>query len=167
MISFPRTTIASTLPSLEYDRLVKLLAVHYAYPLPYPLAGTYFEELFASAVSGEREKRKLLFDVLRGRTGWSLKTAQQTKSRGDLFEVVIQRCNILKDQDRTITLDSPIEVLGERIVEHFNKFALNSYATQDVEDPRAGFLIRDNAEHSFIFFQRNYSAAPTCGRLWL
>ncbi len=42
--------LPSALLPAEYDRLVKLLTLHYAYPLPYPLAGAYFEELFASAV---------------------------------------------------------------------------------------------------------------------
>ncbi len=73
-MTFSAIPVPATLSSSEYDRLVKLLTLHYAYPLPYPLAGAYFEELFANAVGGRREERKLLFDVLRNGTGWSLKT---------------------------------------------------------------------------------------------
>lgn len=64
MMSFSRASLPATLPPDEYARLVKLLAVHYAQPLPYPLSGAYFEELFAAAVGGRREEKKLLFDVL-------------------------------------------------------------------------------------------------------
>lgn len=150
----PRPLGQSTLPTAEYDRLVKLLAVHYAYPLPYPLSGAYFEELFASAVGGVREERKKLFDVLRGRTGWSLKTALQLKPRGDSFPVVIQRCDILKD--RALSLASPVELLGERILAHFNSFAQESISAQNIDDPRAGFLLRNRSERDFIFFQQRY-----------
>ena len=147
----PGIPIPATLSAPHYDRLVKLLALHYAYPLPYPLAGAYFEELFAAAVGGIREERKLLFDVLRGRTGWSLKTLLHTRAPGNLFEVVIQRCDILKD--RALSLDSPTDLLGARILAHFNTFAQGSIDAQNIDDPRAGFLIRDRAERDFRFFQ--------------
>lgn len=144
----------STLPAEEYDRLVKLLAVHYAYPLPYPLAGAYFEEIFAASVNGQREPRKLLFDVLRGQVGWSLKTHQARKLKGDTFEVVIQLCDILKD--KTISLASSIEVLGAHILRHFNTFFDISVKRQRVTDPRSAFLIRDRNQKNFIFFQKQY-----------
>lgn len=115
-MAFPTTPTSHTLPMDEYDRLAKLLTMHYAYPLPYPLAGAHFETLFAAA-GGQREERKLLFDVLRQKTGWSLKTLLTNR---DTFEVVIQRCDILRE--RAITLDSPVALLGERILSHFNEF---------------------------------------------
>lgn len=141
----------------EHERLVKLLAVHYAYPLPYPLAGAYFEELFANAVAGRRETRKLLFDVLRGNIGWSLKTHEVATSRvrpGETFEVVIQRCDILKD--KSLSLDSPLTALGESILHHFNGFCQSSARAQSVDDLRAGFLIRDPIQRNFVFFQQRY-----------
>ena len=146
-------TSATLLPD-EYDRLVKLLTVHCAYPLPYPLAGAYFEELFAASVNGKREPRKLLFDVLRDRTGWSLKTHQAKRTKGDTFEVVIQRCDILKNKN--ISLESPVEILGEHILNHFNSFFNTSIQRQEITDHRAAFLIRDSNQKYFIFFQEKY-----------
>ncbi len=152
---YPSHTIPAYLPSDEYDRLVKLLAMHFSYPLPYPLAGAYFEQLFGAAVGGYREQRKLLYDVLRGRIGWSLKTLLKSNMEiGDSFEVVIQRCDILRDQ--SLSLDSPVKVLGEHILQHFNIFAEDSSQKQDVGDPRAAFLIRNRAERDFTFFQHRY-----------
>jgi len=146
--------ILSTISDDEYDRLVKLLTLHYAYPLPYPLAGAYFEEIFAASVNGVREPRKLLFDVLRDQSGWSLKTHLASKKKGDTFEVVIQRCDILKD--RNISLDNPVEVLGESILSHFNRFFNTSVDRQKVTDPRVAFLIRDRSQKNFTFFQKQY-----------
>ena len=148
-------TVPAYLPSDEYDRLVKLLAMHFSYPLPYPLAGAYFEQLFGAAVGGYREQRKLLYDVLHGRTGWSLKTLLKSSMEiGESFEVVIQRCDILRDQ--SLSLDSPVEVLGERVLQRFGTFAEDSGQKQGVDDPRAGFLIRTRAERDFTFFQQRY-----------
>lgn len=155
---------SSTLPAEEYDRLVKLLTVHYAYPLPYPLAGAYFEEIFAASVNGQREPRKLLFDVLREQTGWSLKTHQARKSRGDSFEVVIQRCDILKD--KSISLESPVEVLGEHILRHFNIFFNTSISRQEITDPRSAFLLRDRDQKNFIFFQKQYDVHTSDELTW-
>lgn len=152
---FPTQSIPSTLLPTEYDRLTKLLAAHFAFPLPYPLAGAFFEELFASAVGGVREPRKLLFDVLRDSTGWSLKTLQWAKrGSGDSFELVLQRCDILRDPG--LSLDSPVEVLGERIHARFHRFCMESYDRQHIDDPRAGFLVRDRAQTEFVFFQQRY-----------
>lgn len=150
---FPTDAIAVALTPRQTGQLVKLLTVHYAYPLPYPLAGAYFEELFASVVGGEREKRKLLFDVLQGPVGWSLKTLLWSRLTGD-FELVLQRCDILRD--KKLSLSSPIETLGRSILERFNTFCEKSSADQGVSDPRAAFLIRDVAEKNFVFFQQRY-----------
>lgn len=154
-MSFPKTSVPSTLPAKQYKRLVELLALHYSYPLAYPLAGAYFEEVFAASVNGSREEEKNLFDVVRGGTGWSLKTLLwNTISLGDPFELVLQRCDILKD--RSLTLESPIGKLGAAILKRFNDFCEASALEQGVNDPRAGFLLRDRAEENFVFFQQRY-----------
>lgn len=153
-MTFSANPLPSTLSNGEYDRLVKLLTLHYAYPLPYPLAGAYFEELFANAVGARREERKLLFDVLHDNTGWSLKTHQANKHRGEKFEVVIQRCDIMKDA--SITLNNPVDMLGEHILLHFNGFYQNSVIAQQVADPRAAYLLRSSNERDFLFFQQRY-----------
>jgi hypothetical protein len=156
-MTFPLTPIPTNLTDDEYEMLAKLLAVHYAYPLQYPLAGGFFEELFAVATKAKRESRKLLFDVLRGNIGWSLKTLKVSRvklSPGDSFEAVIQRCDILKDKDLSLT--SPEPVLGLKILERFYGFCKKSLVAQSVADPRAGFLIRNSTEHDFVFFQQRY-----------
>jgi hypothetical protein len=154
-VTFPTSPIPAKLTPSEYDRLVKLLTLHYAYPLPYPLAGAYFEELFASSVSGAREERKVLFDVLRDETGWSLKTilvgALGTRKT---FEVVVQRCDILKDPK--LSLNSTVEALGAAILGHFNRNCEASAKLQKIRDTRAGFLIRSRDERKFVFFQQRY-----------
>ena len=161
MISLP----PARLQPAEYNRLVKLLALHYASPLPYPLSGAHFEELFASAVGGVREEKKLLFDVLLGEIGWSLKTVLQSNtSKGASFEVIIQRCDILKDH--TLSLASPVELLGERILAHFNNFARRSATAQNVADPRAGFLLRNRAQRDFIFFQQRHRLYTSAEVTW-
>lgn len=157
MLTFPKRAIEAGLPRVVYDRLIKLLMLHYAYPLPYPLAGANFEVLFASAVEGEQVEGKLLFDVVHKQTGWSLKTLKVTRAQlnsGGTFEVVLQRCDILKD--RALSLDSPTELLGERILSHFGAFAGSSYEKQGLNDPRAAFLLRDRSERKFAFFQQRY-----------
>jgi len=146
--------VPSVLGDEERDLLIKLLALHYVNPLPYPLAGAYFEELFATAIDGKREERKLLFDVHRAGIGWSLKTAQQEKRRGDTFEIVLQRCDILKD--RSVSLQDPVEDLGRKVVNHFNGFHAKSVVEQEISDPRAAFLIRNRSAQRFIFFQCRY-----------
>lgn len=164
-MSFSLEPVPAALPPSQYDRMVKLLTVHYAFPLPYPLAGAFFEELFAEAVGGVREERKgmrkLLFDVLRGQTGWSLKTLVWPSIEiGDAIEVVVQRCDILRD--RTLSLATPANVLGERILNHFNDFCLMSAERQGIPDQRAGFLVRKPGDRDFAFFQhrpRIYSPA--------
>ena len=84
MMTFPTSHVPERLPPTEYDRLIGLLTMHYSYPLSYPLAGAYFEHLFAAAVNGVRERRKLLFDVLRDGTGWSLKTLLWSSIQGGM-----------------------------------------------------------------------------------
>jgi len=145
----------SKLEHPEWEKLVKLLTLHYSYPLRYPLAGAYFEELFAEAVGGNREERKLLFDVLRGPTGWSLKTLlRATPASAAGFEVVLQRCDILRDRNLSLS-DSP-EKLGDHILAHFNAFCERAIEVQQVDDPRAAFLIRNRPERRFVFFQQQY-----------
>ncbi len=154
-MSFPDSSTDVKLTPSQFASLVKLLTVHYAYPLPYPLAGGYFEELFAAAVRGTREPKKLLFDVLDGGTGWSLKTLLWTRLQAQAtFEVVVQRCDILKD--RKLSLASGEAVLGRKILQRFRNFCEGSAAKQGVSDPRAGFLIRNRAEREFVFFQQRY-----------
>lgn len=137
----------------EYGRLKKLLTLHFTHPLPLPLGGGYFETLFAQTVGGIREEQKLLFDVLKGSVGWSLKTLLKT-GNADQFEVVIQRCDILRD--RSVKLDDPVSMLGLKILEHFSAFATRSLAQQNVTDARGGFLLRDRREQRFMFFQERY-----------
>ena len=154
-MTFPATPVRPTLSPHEYDRLVKLLTVHYAYPLRYPLAGAFFEELFAACVGGVREERKLLFDILKDGVGWSLKTLLWTRLQPEgTFEVVVQRCDILKD--RSLNLNSPVEVLGRAILNHFNNFCRSSAREQTISDPRAAFLVRNRQERDFVFFQQRY-----------
>lgn len=154
-MSFPKTSVSSQLMPAEFDRLVKLLTVHYGYPLPYPLAGAYFEELFAASVGGKREPRKLLFDVIHGDIGWSLKTLVWSRLVSDAtLEVVVQRCDILKN--RELSLDSSEAVLGQNILEHFGRSCEASARMQAVKDPRAGFLIRNKKERDFVFFQQRF-----------
>lgn len=93
----------------------------------------------------------MLFDVHRGGIGWSLKTSQTNNNQ---FEVVIQRCDILKDP--TVSLDDPVERLGQKILERFFAFVDLSSREQSVIDPRVGFLLRDKSEKSFVFFQQAY-----------
>ena len=150
--------ISPTLTKSEADILLKLLTLHFAYPLAYPLAGAYFEEIFARTVGGQRETKKLLFDVLLHETGWSLKTylgqSRSSINIGSTFEVVIQRCDILRD--RTLSLSTPPETLGNAIMQRFNQWALKSLSKQGVSDPRAGFLLRNTSETRFVFFQQRY-----------
>jgi len=164
----PRTDpVPAGLPAHEYERLVKLLELHYALPLAYPLAGAIFEELFANAVGGQCEKKKLLFDVLRGATGWSLKTVQVARANvrpGATFEAVIQRCNILTDA--AVSARSPAPVLGERILSHFNYFCERSSAAQNIIDPRVAFLVRDKAQRNFLFFQQRFRPYATDEVTW-
>lgn len=115
------STVPSQLPPEEFERLLELLRLHYAYPLPIPLSGKYFELLFAEAVKGTQEEKKLLFDVHRKDVGWSLKTFQTSS---DQFEVVIQRCDILKDPK--VSLEDPVEHLGQKILERFSAFVDHS-----------------------------------------
>ena len=155
MTAFSSSFIPPYIADAEYEYLVKLLRLHYAYPLPYPLSGAYFEEPFATAIGGKREERKQLFDVLRARTGWSLKTLLWPNvSIGSAFEVVIQRCDILKD--RNLTLDSPATALGVQILRRFNGSCEHSAEVQQVDDSRAGFLLRNAQERNFVFFQQRY-----------
>ena len=76
------------------------------------------------------------------------------RSDAETFEVVLQRCDILKD--RGLSLESPIEVLGERLLQHLNDFCLRSARDQKVSDCRDGFLIRSRNERDFIFFQQRH-----------
>lgn len=144
-------SVPSQLPTGEFERLLELLRLHYAFPLPIPLSGKYFELLFAKAVKGTQEEQKLLFDVHRDGTGWSLKTFQ---TRNNKFEVVIQRCDILKDP--MVSLADPVERLGQKILERFSAFIHHSADRQAVIDPRLGFLLRDKSERNFVFFQQAY-----------
>lgn len=129
--------------------------MHYSYPLPYPLSGPYFEELFATAIHGRRETRKLLFDVCCGSLGWSLKTLLWGNIGPDTnFEVVIQRCDIFKD--KTLSIQSDVATLGHRILQHFNRFGEESLYKQGIDDARCGFLLRTKGERSFVFFQQRY-----------
>lgn len=155
MKPFNSPRIPPTLSRAESETLVKLLTLHFAYPLAYPLAGAYFEEIFAQAVGGKRETRKLLFDLLREGTGWSLKThIRSNVNTGSSFEVVVQRCDILRN--RNLTIASPVESLGNAIAHHFNQWAIGSVERQEVFDPRAGFLLRNRTETNFVFFQQRY-----------
>lgn len=154
-MAFPTSAISPQLLPGEYERLVQLLTVHYGYPLPYPLSGAYFEELFAAAVGGKREERKLLFDVLRQNIGWSLKTLLWPNLQtGTQIDVVVQRCDILRN--REVTLDLPPPTLGRHILDLFNGFCVASAHDQGVSDPRAGFLVRNRSERDFVFFQQRY-----------
>ena len=153
--------IPSQLLPEEFERLLELLKLHYAYPLPIPLGGRYFELLFAEAVKGTQEKQKLLFDVHRGGTGWSLKTFQTSSNQ---FEVVIQRCDILKDS--SVSLDDPVEKLGRKILERFLAFVDYSANRQTITDPRLGFLLRDKQERNFVFFQQAYNTYRPADIRW-
>ena len=144
------STVPSRLNPEEFSRLLELLKLHYSFPLPIPLSGKY-ELLFAKAVQGVQEQRKLLFDVYHQGVGWSLKTFQTASQQ---FEVVIQRCDILSDA--SVALDDPEDKLGLKILERFYTFADISATEQRVSDPRAGFLLRDKQEKNFVFFQQSY-----------
>lgn len=150
-MTFPESVVSSRLPSDEFVFLARLLGVHFVLPLPYPLSGAYFEEMFAAAVGGHRATKKLLFDVYKGDIGWSLKTLLWHTQATD-FELVLQRCDILSD--RSLTVNHPVSLLGQRIVDHFNQFCLRSLHEQQITDPRAAFLIRNRAETDFVLFQQ-------------
>jgi hypothetical protein len=162
----PRFRLPGRPRRIEHQHPVKqVLELHLAYPLPYPLAGAYFEEIFAYTVGGTREPRKLLFDVVKGTVGWSLKTLQwQDLKPGASFEVVIQRCDILKNASLTLAA-TELAALGAAILSHFKTFADLSAQVQVVDDPRAGFLIRD-LENNFVFFQSAYRAHPEEELTW-
>ena len=159
------SSIPSQLAAPQSSRLVQLLSMHYSYPLPYPLSGSYFEELFATAIHGRREKRKLLFDVCQGSIGWSLKTLLWSNLEPETsFEVVIQRCDILKD--KALSIQSDVVTLGRRILQHFNRFGEESLHKQDIDDARCGFLLRNRAERDFVFFQQRYQFYSDGGVIW-
>jgi hypothetical protein len=154
-MTFSPMPIPSRLTETEIEYLLKLLRLHFAYPLAYPLSGAYFEELFSAAVHGMREKRKRLFDVLRNGTGWSLKTLQWPILAPETsFEVVIQRCDIFRNPG--LSLDSPIVALGRQVLHQFNSFCEESAVAQGVSDPRAAFLLRERTGLHFSLFQRRY-----------
>ena len=153
----------------ECEALAELLKLHHAYPLEYPLSGPAFEIIFARSVKGERETRKLLFDVLRGNIGWSLKTSQvvlNALNTGSSFEVVLQRCDILSN--KSLSVQTPPSELGKHILAHFYRFYEDSIQKQKVEDPRTAFLLRAEVkdqlkapapaeqEHKFVLFQEQF-----------
>ena len=151
----PGALATSCFTEEEVELLIKLLNVHYSYPMPCSLAGTIFEELFASAIKGRKADKKLLFDAYKDDIGWSLKTLQWVKrTTGSSFELVLQRCDILKD--KSLNIDLPENVLGLRIIEHFSSFYFTSVKEQKIADPRSCFLLRNKEETSFTLFQQRY-----------
>ena len=150
----------------HYDLLVKLLTIHFVYPLPYSVSGAYFEELFAYVVGGQRESRKLLFDVYHNSVGWSLKTKVES-SRIDFdstFSVVLKRSDILKN--RSLSLNSPAQDLGNYVIADLQNFYSISVQQQSITDSRIAFLIRDTKERNFFLFQQRYQPYDQSAIKW-
>jgi len=157
--------IISTSP-LNIETLIKLLSVHYNFPLAYPLAGAYFEEMFAYASSGKRSDKKLLFDCVKGTTGWSLKTIIWPKFEiDDSFEVVLQRCDILRD--RGLSMQSTEAKLGAAIEERWTGFVKQSMVDQGITDARNAFLVRDRRERRFALIDVPNRATELIGLRWM
>lgn len=155
-MQFNQPPVPAKISSDQYDLLVKLLTVHFVYPLPYSVSGAYFEELFAYVVRGQREARKLLFDVHRDGIEWSLKTKVESTriSFNSNFTVVLKRSDVLKD--RSLSLNSPAQDLGDQVIVDLQSFYSISAQQQGITDPRIAFLVRDTQERNFFLFQRRY-----------
>lgn len=133
----------------QIDKLKQFINIHLSLPMKYELAGSNFETLFALMIGGKRETRKLLFDVIKDTTGWSLKTLQ---TNGNKFEIVLKRCNVINKDLAWQTSDA--QIIGDAIIDNVNEFYSKSVLKQDVADKRLCILLASKDAKTYRIFQQ-------------
>lgn len=152
---------------LALDELVRIregIAVFLSVPFNPVVSGGSWENIFAYGVGGTvsgtggvagEKGSKTLFDVVRGRTGWSCKTLLMLTGdpRGIEFEFVIKRADVLRKYG--LEMQDPYE-LAQHIIEDRNREYERSAEVQRISDPRVALFLRDRQQHRFAYWEEPY-----------
>lgn len=164
----------SLLGQAELERLRNAACSYLSLPTSTDLASDASEEIFAYAVQGTtasklttKKRSKLLFDVLRGTTGWSLKTYMPSRlESGAGFEVVLARAAVESKSRRNetgptidIATATPEEV-GAAVLAVRREVLARSMEKQQVDDPREAFILRSKDNRQFRIFEHPLTVEP-------
>ena len=157
----------SSLSQEELERLRRAACAYLSLPTSTDLAPDASEEIFAYAVGGmtaseltTKKRSKLLFDVLRGSTGWSLKTYTPSRlDSGSVFEVVLARAAVESRSRRSqaqTTIDiatAKPEEVGTAVLAVRREVLERSKSEQNIDDPREAFILRSKNNQCFRVFE--------------
>lgn len=153
------------LSDTELERLKRALVAAYAVPFIDDIEDFLWEAILAHVkglpvpdpLSGG--KSKLLFDVVDSETsiGWSAKALQWSIAPGCIFELVIQRADILKKRDSLgfadLTIAAEPELLGEAVLKHWYSKVEQDAAIQGVSDRRCAILLKSTDRKKYAYFE--------------
>lgn len=102
-------------------------------------------------------RAKLLFDVVdyAQKIGWSAKTGLTTSfSAGHEVEVVIQRADVL-GKNSEFSKNTPPQILGNAILEHWYSKVKADAATQGVSDKRVCILLKSKKYTEYAYIEES------------
>jgi hypothetical protein len=167
-----------TLSSEEQARLTQAIRAALAVPFIAGVEGYVWETVFHYVKELPLPdphadlRKKLLFDAVSANDGigWSLKAVQKTPTVGSLFEVVIQRADVMKKRATLgfpkLTLDSSPRTIGTAVLKHWqNKIRADSQS-QQVTRPRIAILLKSRNHRHYALLEQDLAQYSNAELSW-
>jgi hypothetical protein len=166
------------LPSAERARLTHAIRAALAVPFIAGVEGYIWEAIFHYVKGFPLPdphavlRKKLLFDAVnaQGGIGWSLKAVQKNPKVGAMFEVVIQRADVLKKRVALgfpkLTLDASPQIIGAAVLKHWQgKIALDAHA-QQVRHARIALLLKSRDHRQYALLEQDLAQYAKNELVW-
>lgn len=135
------------------DKLKTNLRIALSLPFTGPIEGETWERLLANVLGAEQVQSKKLFDIVDNNgKGWSVKTRFGTTEKGIAVTPIIARARIFDLYD--LDLDSDPQVIGESLVDFWNKKVNTHKKLQKVKNPYISILVKDVSLREFAYFEK-------------
>jgi hypothetical protein len=104
-------------------------------------------------------RKKLLFDIVGNKIGWSAKAVQCNIKLGNEFELVIQRADVFKKRIElgfpSLTILSDVQEIGTAVLKHWQEKIIADSISQKITDKRVCILLKEVGHKRFAYFEED------------